>query len=297
MHNRESFLLNRKQGIGGSDVAPIMGLSPWSTPLDLYNDKTCQELNCEELSDDLKRGIRVEKYILQEYSENTNTEIETNLPPLIDIKYPFMRGNADAKIIGQNILVEAKSTKAPIATWEKGIPEYYRTQVAYYAMLADAERVDIPVLFSNWQYACFTYWRDYEFEAQIKAAIINFWQNHIITGVAPEPSNIAELPAAYPRLEEAKTIKADNEIREKVYQLQEASEQRKALEKQEKKLKTEIQCFMGDAGLLDAGFCKVALKERKAARFDTNSFKEAKPELYQQYLNDSSYRMLQFIGG
>ena len=54
---------------------------------------------------------------------------------------------------------------------------------------------------------------------------------------------------------------------------------------------------MGDAGLLDAGFCKVALKERKAARFDTNSFKEAKPELYQQYLNDSSYQMLQFIGG
>jgi predicted phage-related endonuclease len=87
MHNRESFLLNRKQGIGGSDVAPIMGLSLWSTPLDIYNDKTCQELNCEELSDDLKRGIRVEKYILQEYSENTNEEIEYNLPPLMSVNW------------------------------------------------------------------------------------------------------------------------------------------------------------------------------------------------------------------
>jgi putative phage-type endonuclease len=297
MRNRETFLLNRKQGIGGSDVAPIMGLSPWSTPLDIYNDKTCQELNCEELNDDCKRGIRVEKYILQEYSENTNTEIETNLPPLIDRNYPFMRGNTDAKIVGQNILVEAKSTKAPIATWEKGIPEYYRTQVAYYAMLADAERVDIPVLFSNWQYACFTYWRDYEFEAEIKAAIINFWQKHIITGIPPEPSSIAELEAAYPYIKEETIIKANEEMREKVYQLQAASEQRKALEKQEKQLKTQIQGFMGDAGLLDAGFCKVALKQRSANRLNSEAFKIDNPELYQSYLAESSYRVLQIIGG
>jgi predicted phage-related endonuclease len=274
-----------------------MGLSPWSTPLDIYNDKTCQELNCEELNDDCKRGIRVEKYILQEYSENTNTEIETNLPPLIDRNYPFMRGNTDAKIVGQNILVEAKSTKAPIATWEKGIPEYYRTQVAYYAMLADAERVDIPVLFSNWQYACFTYWRDYEFEAEIKAAIINFWQKHIITGIPPEPSSIAELEAAYPYIKEETIIKANEEMREKVYQLQAASEQRKALEKQEKQLKTQIQGFMGDAGLLDAGFCKVALKQRSANRLNSEAFKIDNPELYQSYLAESSYRVLQIIGG
>ena len=73
MSNREQFLLDRKQGIGGSDVAGIMSLSPgWSSPLDVYNDKLNPIVVEEELSTDLKRGIRVEKYILQEYSENTN---------------------------------------------------------------------------------------------------------------------------------------------------------------------------------------------------------------------------------
>ena len=119
----------------------------------------------------------------------------------------------------------------------------------------------------------------------------------IVTGIPPEPSTIAELKHVYPQLEQAKTVKADNATREKVYQLQEVGEKRKNLEKQEKELKTQIQGFMGDAGLLDAGFCKLALKERKATRFDASSFKEDKPELYQQYLNDSSYRILQFIGG
>jgi len=294
--NREQFLLDRKQGIGGSDVAAIMRLSPWSTPLDIYKDKTSAELNCEELGEDLKRGIRVEKYILQEYSERSEVQLNTNVPTIIDPQYPFMRANIDARRLDGNVIIEAKSTKAPISSWEKGIPEYYKTQVAYYAMLADADYVEIPVLFSGWTYACFTYWRDETFEAEIKTSVINFWENHIVKNIPPQPTSSEELMIAYPKLEE-KTITADNDMREKVYQLQEASEQRKALEKQEKKLKTEIQCFMGDAGLLDAGFCKLALKERNATRFDTTSFKESKPELYQQYLNDSSYRTLQFIGG
>ena len=297
MSNREQFLLDRKKGIGGSDVAAIMGKSSWSTPLDIYNDKLNPIVVEEELDLDLKRGIRVEKYILQEYSENTNEVIETKLPPLVDKEYPFMRGNADARILGKNVLVEAKSSKAPISMWNEGIPEYYKTQVAYYAMLADAERVDIPVLFNNWTYGCFTYWRDYEFEARIKEAVINFWQNHIVKGIAPAPTSAEELQRAYPNIYEEKTIKADENIREIVSQLQETSTKRKELEKLEQRLKTDIQVYMGDAGLLDAGFCKVSLKNRSANRLNTEALKIDNPAIYQSYLSESNYRVLQFIGG
>jgi len=297
MSKRETFLLDRKLGIGGSDIAPIMGLSPFATPLDVYRDKMNPEVIYEEESEDLKRGARVEKYILQEYSEVNNCSLETNLPPFIHLEYPFMRGNIDAKVVGQNVIVEAKSTKCPIAKWEEGIPEYYRTQVAYYAMLSNADRVDVPVLFSNWQYACFTYWRDYEYEAHIKKAVIDFWNNHIVAGIPPEPSTPAELQAVYPKIDDAKTIKADSEIRETVSLWQETSLRRRELEKQEEKLKIEIQNFMGDAGILDSGFCKVALKERTAIRLNTCALKEAIPELYKEYSNDNTYRILQIIGG
>jgi len=297
MSNRETFLLDRKLGIGGSEIAPIMNLSPWSTPLDVYRDKMNPEVIYEEESEDLKRGARVEKYILQEYCEVNSCTLETNLPPFIDPEYPFMRGNIDAKVVGENVIVEAKSTKCPIAKWEEGIPEYYRTQVAYYAMLSNADRVDVPVLFSNWQYACFTYWRDSEYEARIRQAVIDFWNNHIVVGIPPEPSTPAELQAVYPKIEDTKIIKADNEIRETVSLWQETSIKRKELEKQEEKLKIEIQRFMGDAGILDSGFCKVALKERTATRLDAGALKEAMPELYREYSNDNTYRILQIIGG
>ena len=297
MTARETFLLDRKLGIGGSDIAPIMGLSPYSTPLDVYREKMSPEVMYEEEGKDLKRGKRVERYILQEYCEANDCKLEVNLPAVIHPEYAFMRGNIDAKVVGQNVIVEAKSTKCPIAKWEDGIPEYYRTQVAYYAMLSDADRVDVPVLFSNWQYACFTYWRDYEYEALIKKAVIDFWNNHIIPGIPPEPSTPAELQTVYPKIENAKTIKADNEIRETVSLWQETSIKRKELEKQEEKLKIEIQRFMGDAGVLDAGFCKVAIKERTAIRLDINSLKATMPQIYKEYSNDNTYRILQIIGG
>ena len=294
--NREQFLLDRKKGIGGSDVASILGVSPFRTALDVYHDKTSPELVYEEINEDLQRGMRVEKYILQEYAERCEVQLASNVPTIIDQEYPFMRANVDAMVIGQNVIVEAKSTKAPISSWENGVPEYYKAQVAYYAMLTDAEYVEVPVLFSGWKYACFTYWRDVEYEASIKEAVINFWHNHIVKNIPPKPTSPEELMAAYPKLEE-KTIEADNDIREKVYLLQEAQAQRKKLEEQEKQLKTQIQGYMGDAGLLDAGFCKIALKEIKSTRFNTNAFKEKYTELYQQYLNASSYRKLQFVGG
>lgn len=297
MNTRETFLLDRKLGIGGSDIASIMGLSLYSTPLDVYREQMSPEVIYEEEGEDLKRGKRVERYILQEYCEANDCAVEVNLPTVIHPEYPFMRGNIDARVVGQNVIVEAKSTKSPIAKWEEGIPEYYRTQVAYYAMLSNADRVDVPVLFSNWQYACFTYWRDYEYEARIKKAVIDFWNNHIVAGIPPEPLNPAELQAVYPKIEDATTIKADSEIRETVNLWQETSIKRKELEKQEEKLKIEIQRFMGDAGILDAGFCKVALKERTASRLDINSLKATMPELYKEYSNDNTYRILQIIGG
>lgn len=39
---RLEWLKTRQTGIGGSDVAAILGLSKWKTPLDVYNDKIAE---------------------------------------------------------------------------------------------------------------------------------------------------------------------------------------------------------------------------------------------------------------
>ena len=106
--NREQFLLDRKKGIGGSDVASILGVSPYRTALEVYHDKTSPDLVLDELTEDMQRGVRVEKYILQEYSERSEVELNINIPTIVDKTYPFMRANIDARVVGANVVVEAK---------------------------------------------------------------------------------------------------------------------------------------------------------------------------------------------
>ena len=101
----------------------------------------CPELSFVEPTEDMQRGVRVEKYILQEYSERSEVELNTNIPTIVDKQYPFMWANIDVKVIGANVILEVKSTKAPISSWESGIPEYYKA--AYYAMLTNADYVEV----------------------------------------------------------------------------------------------------------------------------------------------------------
>ena len=45
--NREKWLHLRQSGIGGSDAGAICGVNPFSSPMKVYRDKTCDVL--EEL--------------------------------------------------------------------------------------------------------------------------------------------------------------------------------------------------------------------------------------------------------
>lgn len=237
--NREQFLLDRKKGIGGSDCAAILSVSPWKTPLDVYNDKLNPDV-VDEMNENMRRGILAEEFVLKEYVDRSGETIETNIPTIVSSEYPFMRANIDARIKGQNVIIEAKTTKANISAWDNGLPEYYKAQVAFYAMLTDAERVDIPVLFSGWEYACFTYWRDAEYEARLKQAVIDFWQEYIVKGVPPHPRTSEELKIAYPSIDTELVKKADEHIRHVVSEYQEVSNQVKKLEEEKESLKNTI---------------------------------------------------------
>lgn len=62
MMDRAAFLEARRAGIGSSDVAKVLGLSPWGTALDVYLDKVNPPAN-GEISPALEWGLRKEPII------------------------------------------------------------------------------------------------------------------------------------------------------------------------------------------------------------------------------------------
>lgn len=297
----EQFLIERQKGIGGSDVAAIMGLSPWKTPLDIYLEKKTP-LSLEDSLDQeidkpqLARGRRCEKYILEEYSDRTGCILAPG-SLVIHPDFPILRGNIDAFVEGnEGIVIEAKSVGGSPASWDNEIPIYYKTQVAFYAMITNCERVDVAVLFDRWQYTCFSYYRDEEFEEKILKSCIKFWLDYICYNIPPAPSNLKDIQSLYPK-SEYKGCDVTPKIQWDLKALSSIQKEIKMLSESADLYKLSIMEYVKDADtLLDGENVLATWKTQNRSILDTDRLKKEHPKLIDKYKKDQTTRVFRLKG-
>ena len=73
---RDKWLEIRRSGIGGSDIAGIMGISPWSTPLAVYCDKVGLRPP-QDPTVAMEFGTRMEPTLRKWAEDELNREIAT----------------------------------------------------------------------------------------------------------------------------------------------------------------------------------------------------------------------------
>ena len=100
--SREDWLSYRKLGIGGSDVAAIMGISPFATIRDLYNDKLGIEPLIEEGESNWvakEVGHRLEDLVAEIFAKKTGLTVFPVRKMFRHPLYPFMLADVDFFII------------------------------------------------------------------------------------------------------------------------------------------------------------------------------------------------------
>lgn len=91
--SRSKWLEARRAGIGASDIAAIMGISPWSTPFQVWASKVA-EIPEDEGSEQMKWGRILENVILDEWAKEHR--FVTNRGQLIrSIETPMMMATPD----------------------------------------------------------------------------------------------------------------------------------------------------------------------------------------------------------
>ena len=134
----QEWLAYRRQRIGGSDVAAILGISPFRTARDLYDDK----LNIASAADDtgnwvaLEMGHLLEPLVAQIFTKKTGLEVFQIKKMFQHPQYPFMLADVDYFVrlpTGKIVLLEIKTTNynAKDHWWKEGeecVPVYYETQ-------------------------------------------------------------------------------------------------------------------------------------------------------------------------
>ena len=140
--------------VGGSDVAAIFGVSPWTTPLELWLIKKGRIKPPEKSNaNQLQMGHLLEPiaaYWYEQKSGNAVTE-DTNLYQHAD--HPYALANFDCRFTrasdGEPGILECKScTYHKASDWaEDAIPLYYELQLRFYLAVAD---VDIGAFSAVW---------------------------------------------------------------------------------------------------------------------------------------------------
>lgn len=157
-HGSEQWLRARSQGIGGSEIGAILGLSPFSSCYRIWALKTGRIK--EEPIDNwaVRLGLAFEEPILRLWQEQ-HPEWEVLITGTYrHSKYPWAIANPDAlarhKETGELMILEVKTSRN---YWDD-VPPHYVSQVQWYLWIMGISRARI-IAVAGWD------WRDIEIMA------------------------------------------------------------------------------------------------------------------------------------
>lgn len=259
---------NRHKGIGGSDVAIIMGLSNYMTPVQLWLQKRGELVLEDTQSPQAYWGTQLESIIRNEFANRHNVAVEQP-DTVVNDDYSYMRGNIDGFIPTWNAVLEIKTANQFLShEWgQEGreIPLRYLVQLAYYCMLTNASKGICVVLIGGQDYREYTYERDEFLEADILSACDDFWRC-VQDGIQPvaQYSDMKYLHKALPD----KSVVWLAEHQDVLQQLQTIKAQHKKLDEREEAAKLIIMDYMRDAEYLtdDDGKVVASWKANKRGR-------------------------------
>lgn len=302
--DRADWLTQRRTGVGGSDVAAVLGLSPWRTPYDVYLDKL-GEATKELTSQAAHFGNRLEAVVADEFSERTGIRCTMQEHMYRNPLSHWEIANID-RYAGPGAILECKTArladgwgpsqeeeiKAGEVASDHEIPIYYETQIQWYMGLLGVPVCYVAVLIGGQDFRIYKVSRDPEIFEKIRAKVKTFWLEHVEKHVPPEPISVADVRALYAK-DSGAMREASNEEAALVGDLKTVREQIKELEAQEKAIASKIILAIGaDTGITIAGKKAATYKAQTSRRFDSTAFKADDPETYAAYCKPSSFRVL-----
>jgi len=184
---------DRTKYIGGSDVAAILGVSPWRNVVDLWIDKITPRAENGQNASAKRRGSRMEPYILDMIREEHGLEIVAANNRYIDRELPFMAAEIDFEYLdpetGQVENGEIK-TVHPFKAKEWGdngtdqLPLHYLAQIQHGMGVRSARRCRTFALIGD-DLEPYLVDRDDELIAAMRARATEFWTKFVLPKIQP----------------------------------------------------------------------------------------------------------------
>lgn len=303
-HQRQHF-------IGGSDIAAVLGISPWKTPLQLWEQKTKPFLPDNGKSDKAakskSRGHRWEAVVaemLVEHLEEAGHKVEivASNKRYIDPELSFLAAEIDFEIRldGEEEITNVElKTVHPFKAHEWGeagtdeSPVFYTAQGMHGLGITNRRRCLIAPLFGADEIRAYPIERDEETIAALRDRASAFW-DLVVTKTMPTPLNLADLDRLYKGDETKVSLIADGdvELTRHVLRLRAIHAEIKARELEADAVEFDIKRAMRDATeLVLNGKTAATWKRRATTWLDQAALKKKFPKVVREYTRKGSARV------
>lgn len=290
---------DRSKYIGGSDIAVILGISPWRTPLQLWQDKRTPRVDGPR-KQVFTRGIRWEAVVGEmlverlEY-EGHKVQIVAANRRYKDADHPFLASEIDFELIlddGDEITNCELKTVHPFKAREWGdsgtdnLPTHYTAQVMHGLGVTRRRKGILAALFGADELRTYPVDADDETIAALRQRAVSFWHDHVLANVPPPPVNAEDLAKLYPReLEGGEPLLADPDLAEKVMRLRAIAAEVRAREAEGEAIEFEIKRAMRDCVelLMPNGKSAIEWKLRSGKFIDESRLKEEQPAVFKAF--------------
>ena len=227
------WIEDRKSGIGGSDIAAILGISPWKTALDVWLDKTGQAQDALSDAEAVRWGTLLEDVVAREYADRTDNAVQRINRILRHPKNEWAIGNIDRAIVapgsrvrvagdggtllGAQGLLEVKTASAYKAgEWgrdgdEDAVPVHHQAQVMWYLGITGLQWADVAALIGGQRMVIRRIYRDDETIAAMLERASAFWHQHVLKRQPPEPAKAKDVERLFPA-DNGETLEATDEL-------------------------------------------------------------------------------------
>lgn len=213
--DRAAWLAERQAGIGGSDVAAILGLSPWASAVDVYLSKV-EPVEDRDLGEPAYWGNVLEKVVADEYTLRTGRPAWSVNATLRVPSMPWLLANIDravgekadvldGRLVGADGILECKTASAfKSSDWGRDgdddeVPVHYAAQCMHYLAVTGLDWCDVACLIGGQRFVTKRINRDEDTIAAMIAKVADFWHQHVLARVPPPPTSAADVLRLYPQ--------------------------------------------------------------------------------------------------
>jgi len=292
----QTQLEKRREHIGSSDMAAILGLDTYRNAYDVYLEKT-GKLEPQLENDAMFAGKMFEDGVLGFAERELGKMVRNQYRSAKDRGIP-LAANIDALLVGSGIPVEAKTAGlfGPLkdvwgAEGTDEVPDRVIIQAQVHMICSQSELCHVAAFLGGRGFQMFVVERDAVVADVITETAVKFWNDHVLADVPPDGS----LPHAQSikriRREPETVVSIADELIENWLQ---AKEMVKTAETVKSDAELAMLTALGDAegGQASTGLLTYLSQSRSSV--DAKTLKAERPEIYEQYAKTSSFRVARF---